>query len=287
MSFRIMRNSISCLFKHSLLALLLTAFSVPAFSQDDIDIAAVTIDDDEQAESRSGWNTTSTRSHSVITNSFFSNWFVSAGLSGSAFYGDNEPEGISKSPFKSFRNSLGISFSLGKWFTPGIGLRTKVNGFWGKENTSQGSDKYKWLALHEQIMLNFSNMFYGYSPDRLYNLIPYIGFGLNRNISYNDNVLGLSIGVLNSFRLSNRVSLNIDLNYSHASRPSSLSSHLSPRTNYSLELSLTYNIGKSGWKKSPDLESIHEMYQMEIDALNAQLHDEQLENESLRNQLKE
>lgn len=259
-------------------------FSLPVFSQDDIDIEALAADD-MQAEALSGWSSTSSRSHSVITNTFFSNWFVSAGVAATAFYGDAEPDGVSKSPFKSFRNSLGLSLALGKWFTPCIGLRTKLNGFWGKENAGTDTSRYKYLALHEQIMLNFSNLFYGYSPDRLYNLIPYAGFGLNRNITYNDNVLGLSLGILNTFRLSNKLSLNADFSYVHASRPTTPTLVLIPRTNYNFELTLTYNIGKSGWKKSPDMEAVHEMYQMEIEAIKAQLEDEQMENETLRRSL--
>ena len=105
-----------------------------------------------------------------------------------------------------------------------------------------------------------------------------------RNISYNDNTLGISFGLLNTFRLSDKVSLNLDLNYN---KPVS-DNHLSPYVlhySYNLEFGITYNIGKSKWKKAPDVEAIHEMYQMEIDAINAQLHDEQQENEQLRQQL--
>ena len=58
-----------------------------------------------------------------------------------------------------------------------------------------------------------------------------------------------------------------------------------PLSAYALEVGVTYNIGKNKWKKTPDVEAIHEMYQMEIDAINAQLEDERTENESLRQQL--
>lgn len=266
----------------TLFALFATSAS---FAQEDIDITAIASEVSE-AEAQSGWSTTTTRHNSVVTNSFFSNWFVSAGIAGTSFFGENEPEGTSGSPFKSFRNNLGLSIATGKWFTPGIGLRLKLNGLWGKgligEQAVEGSFKY--LTLQVQTLFNFSNLFKGYNPTRLYNFIPYAGYGLMRNISYNDNTLGISFGLLNTFRLSDKVSLNLDLNYN---KPVS-DNHLSPYVlhySYNLEFGITYNIGKSTWKKAPDVEAIHEMYQMEIDAINAQLHDEQQENEQLRQQL--
>ena len=71
--------------------------------------------------------------YSVATNSFWSNWFVQANVVGTAFY-SNQERGwdLDKSPFKGFRNNLGFSVALGKWFTPGLGLRTKFNGVWGR-----------------------------------------------------------------------------------------------------------------------------------------------------------
>ena len=73
-----------------------------------------------------------TEKYSVATNSFWSNWFVQANVAGSAFWGNQEEgNGFSKSPLKGFRNNLGFSVAVGKWFTPGLGLRTKFNGVWG------------------------------------------------------------------------------------------------------------------------------------------------------------
>ncbi|MGM9699424.1 MAG: hypothetical protein ACI3Y0_12415 [Prevotella sp.] len=272
--------------KNIIVTILLSLAIANSSAQEDIDITTLANDESKisEAETQSGWNTTSTRQHNVVTNSFFSNWFVSAGLVGTAFYADYEHDGISKSPFKSLRNSFGMSLSVGKWFTPGLGLRTKLNGFWGKENfLAFESSSYKFLALHEQILFNLNNMFYGYDSSRLYSFIPYIGFGLNRNISHNLNALGFSIGLLNSFRVSKRISLNVDINFNRQNR--TLAAQLSPYKSYNCEVSITYNIGNSKWEKTPDVEAIHEMYQMEIDAINAQLQDEQQENENLRNQL--
>ena len=247
---------------------------------------------DESFEAQSGWNTSSTRHYSVTTNSFFSNWFVSAGIVGTALYNENEPDGTSKSPFKSFRNNVGLSMAMGKWFTPGLGLRMKLNGFWGKGLAEPAIGTYesiKYLSFQLQTMFNASNLFVGYNPDRFYNCIPYLGFGLMRNLSYNNNFTGVSVGLLNTFRLSDRVTFNIDLSYMHRNKHKE--AVVAPVCQYlssaGVEIGFTYYIGNSKWKKAPDVEAIHEMYQMEIDAIKAQLEDEQMENEMLRQQIEQ
>ena len=41
----------------------------------------------------------------------------------------------------------------------------------------------KYWTLNEQVLFNLSNLFCGYSETRVWNLIPYAGGGLNRNMS--------------------------------------------------------------------------------------------------------
>ena len=56
--------------------------------------------------------------YQVITNPFWSNWFFSIGGGAEATFGDNDSAG-------SFgkRISPTLNISVGKWFTPGLGLR--------------------------------------------------------------------------------------------------------------------------------------------------------------------
>ena len=75
-----------------------------------------------------------TLKHSVATNSFWSNWFIQVGGEWNAWYsGQEHGSGLSHSPLKGFRSNPGVAVAVGKWFTPGIGLRTKVQGIWGKQ----------------------------------------------------------------------------------------------------------------------------------------------------------
>ena len=235
--------------------------------------------------------------HSVSTNSFFSNWFFQANVAGSAFYSNTESgRGYSKSPLKDFRNNLGFSVALGKWFTPGIGLRTKFNGAWGRAVISEdkGINAMKYWTLNEQVLFNLSNMLYGYSDTRVWNFIPYAGGGVGRNMSYNTYAMGLNAGILNQWRLSRKVAFNLDVSFGiyEPDFDGVLKSGTGQKRNFNtkdrvlnVELGLTYNFGKGTWKKTPDLDAIYALYQSEIDAVSAQLADAYAENDELREQL--
>ena len=243
-----------------------------------------------------------TLKYSVATNSFWSNWFVQANVVGTAFYG-NQEQGWEhdKSPFESYRNNLGFSVAVGKWFTPGLGLRTKFNGVWGR--SVPGNDVYqdkkenasKYWTLNEEVLFNLSNMLCGYNPNRVWNFIPYAGAGIGRNMSYSTYAMDLTVGVLNTFRLSKRVAVNLDVNLlSAVSDMDGLENAKSVTRGFgnydhmiNVEVGLTYNLGKATWSKTPDVEAIKALSQSQIDALNAQVADAQAENAKLKKMLAE
>ena len=234
--------------------------------------------------------------HSVATNSFWANWFVQANVVGSSFWGSQEQQSFKFSKMtKDYRTNLGFSIALGKWFTPGLGLRTKFNGVWGRsiisEDKSLNASKY-W-TLQEQALFNLSNMLMGYNEQRVWNFIPYAGGGVGRNMSYGCYALGFSVGLLNTFRISQKVAFNFDINYGSyepsfdgfsAGGDSKLSLKGRDRV-INVELGLTYRLGKSTWKSTPDIDAMQALSQSEIDALNAQLADLMAENERLGEEL--
>ena len=234
--------------------------------------------------------------HSVATNSFWANWFVQANVVGSSFWGSQEEQSVKFSKMtKDYRTNLGFSIALGKWFTPGLGLRTKFNGVWGRsvisEDKSLNASKY-W-TLQEQALFNLSNMLMGYNEQRVWNFIPYAGGGVGRNMSYGCYALGFSVGLLNTFRISQKVAFNFDINYGSyessfdgfsAGGDSKLSLKGRDRA-INVELGLTYRLGKSTWKSTPDIDAMQALSQSEIDALNAQLADLMAENERLGEEL--
>jgi outer membrane protein OmpA-like peptidoglycan-associated protein len=236
--------------------------------------------------------------YSVATNSFWSNWFISADVSYSAWY-SNEEKGndFKKGLFEDFRRNLGASVAIGKWFTPGLGLRTKVNGIWGRDVQTQNAEDnaIKYWNAQEQVLFNLSNLFCGYKESRVWNLIPYAGVGLLRNCTANEYAHAYSAGLLNTWKLGKHWALNLDLafnisdddisgaaNTNHSSYAVSIPS---ADRYFTAELGLTYNLGKATWSKTPDVEALKALSQSQIDALNAQLADEEAENARLKKML--
>ncbi len=234
--------------------------------------------------------------HSVITNSFWANWFVQANAVGSSFWGSQERSAVKPGKLlKDYRTNLGFSLALGKWFTPGIGLRTKFNGVWGRTVISEDKklNASKYWTLQEQVLFNISNMFMGYNEQRVWNFIPYAGAGLGRNMSYNTYGMGFSVGVLNTFRINHKFAVNLDINYGvydagfDGARGIPVAKHSLKNKDriVNVEVGLTYRLGKSSWKGAVAQDAMNALAQSEIDALNAQLADLQSENDRLNQEL--
>ena len=239
---------------------------------------------------------TPTEKYSVATNSFWSNWFIQVGADWNAWYSAEEHgQGLKRSPFKDFRSNAGLGLAIGKWFTPGIGLRTKLQGFWGKQvydpaTKTVGNDNKYWL-LNEHIMFNMSNLICGYNENRVWNLIPFIGGGIGRTMTHNLYSMDLSAGIQSTWKLSkhlniyleggwNRIESDIDGGVEGDRR--GWDSH---DNNLYAEIGLTFNLGKATWKKTPDVDALNALHQSELDALNAKLNDANAENDRLKNML--
>ena len=140
--------------------------------------------------------------YSVQTNSFWDNWFVS--LNAGAQFSYLYPEG--KQDFKDRITFSGLAY-VGKWFTPGMGMRLAYNGV-----KFQGYDeKMDYMNLHIDAMMNVTNMIMGYDAYRVYNMVPYIGMGGVRVFDQNTYSFGFNAGILNTFRLNDSWKVNLEL----------------------------------------------------------------------------
>jgi len=240
-----------------------------------------------------------TKKYSVATNSFWSNWFVQAGIDWNAWYsGQEHGANLKVNPFKDFRSNPGVALAIGKWFTPGLGLRVKAQGIWGKRvgdndaPTSKVDNGNKYWIAQGQAMFNLTNMFLGYSENRLLDIIPFVGAGVGRSMSHDYYATGLSAGVQASARLSkftrlyaeagwNRYEGDLD-GYDQYYGNRGWDSH---DNNLYVELGLQFNLGKTGWEKTPDLDAINAQHQAALDALNSRLRDAEAENARLREAL--
>ena len=225
--------------------------------------------------------------HRVATNGFWQNWFLGANVTWSAFYGEGERSLVApfrKFPSGTYYNGLGVSLSLGKWLTPVFGLRTKVNAWQiGKKDEGLGGDKY-WTA-NEQLLINATSLFRGYDEQRFWSIIPYVGAGVHRNMTHSHYSTVLSLGLLNTLRLSPRFSANIELAWNSAEGSNSGLALKNRNQHFAVELGLTWHIGKNNWRHATDQEAVSALTEGELDALNAQLADALAENERLQQEL--
>lgn len=208
-----------------------------------------------------------------LLNNFKDNWFIQ--LEGGA--------GVLMSPndksVDKFGDRIGYSFqlSVGKWFSPVVGVRGGVDLYLVKGaakglsndlgirpdlNYADGSDMLSQKAVQVgptfDVMLNLTNWWCGYKPNRVYNGILYLGAGVNFvtakdpredkwSFDYADSHnLSMRLGLLNKFAVSKRVDILLDL------RCDLVQEHFDTektRNLYAAALvGLGYNFGKTEWK---------------------------------------
>ena len=225
--------------------------------------------------------------HKVVTNTFGANWFIQAGANFNASYTSQE-NCCNKNPFSIDRGTFGFDVAIGKWHTPGLGLRTKFQGLWAKQvNTRNDHKSYKFWNVHEDVMFNFSNLFFGYNEKRVWNFIPYLGLGLTSTIEPNNLEFSYNAGILNTFRVSDRFAINFEVytawmegNFDNAVGDPYGSHEKFTARHWDKQVGVKHN-----WDKAPDVEALMAMNQEQIDALNASLREQQDENARLRDLL--
>lgn len=151
--------------------------------------------------------------YSVATNSFWANWFVQAGFSAHMSYTSEERSGLDFfEPLN--RGQIGASLAIGKWFTPGIGLRTKGRAYRSKAVfDGDFHPSYSYWQVTEDVMFNLSNLLCGYNETRVWNFIPYVGIGVGKQMTGGgkDYDFVYNGGLLNTFRINNRVGIFLDI----------------------------------------------------------------------------
>ena len=232
----------------------------------------------------------STDKYKVETNGFWSNWFITAGGGAQMYFGDHDRQ-------VSFgdRLSPALDIAVGKWFTPGIGVRLMYSGLSMNGATQTGvhsNDKpisgkpwqgywleeqsFDFFHLHGDVLFNVSNLLCGYNESRVWNITPYVGVGWMRVWDRpSSNELGGSFGILNSFRISSALDVNLDV------RGTGVSDAFDGETGgkgkdglLSATVGLTYKLPQRGWNRSKtivkyDNEALNEM-RGQLDALRAE-----------------
>lgn len=164
----------------------------------------------------------------VEINSFWSNWFISAGGGAQIYFGDHDRQA-------SFGDRLSgaLDIAVGKWFSPEIGVRLMYSGLSAKGATQKGhlahstgvdvpgkggngywleKSKFNFFNFQIDAMFNASNIIWGYNEKRVYNLNPYVGLGVMRvSDKPAETAIAGHFGLLNSFRLTSCLDLNLDI----------------------------------------------------------------------------
>jgi len=160
-------------------------------------------------------------SRKVETNRFFDNWFMSVGGGAQVYFGDNDSQGRFGK-----RIAPTLDVAVGKWFTPGLGLRLEYSGLQAKgfgpqyaaytngSMNDKGYNKQNWniMHLHGDVLFNLTDMFCGYREGRVYSAIPYVGLGWMHSYDRpKTNELAATVGFINRFRLSSALDLNLEM----------------------------------------------------------------------------
>lgn len=211
----------------------------------------------------------------VQTNKFWNNWFVSVGggFTSGIRHGDKNWSDLF---FDNNYGRWGFDVAVGKWFTPGLGLRLKFNGLDG----AYEGDSYTQRAYRAEALFNASNMFCGYSDTRVWNVVPFAGFGFIGGHS------AMDIGVQSSWRLSSLLNFYVEAALFMADRHGKMLKFNNSYERYmNFSAGLTFNLGETGFKSVPDVSAMMALNAAELDALNVALAEQQAENANLKNQL--
>ncbi|MCF2736351.1 OmpA family protein [Bacteroides caecigallinarum] len=234
--------------------------------------------------------------YKVETNHFFDNWFVSGGFGGQVLFGNHDKQ------VKFFnRIAPALDIAVGKWFTPGIGVRLMYSGLsvkgatqkeghgefpthsTGEDVPGKGGDgywlmkqKFKFYNLHLDALFNMSNILYGYNEKRVYNCSPYFGLGWTRVWESPQSMeVSANVGILNSFRLNDALDLNLDIRGAYVS--DRFDGEFGGRWGeglWSATIGLTYKFKPRGWDRSKTIIRTHDRTS-ELKAMQDKLNDMQ------------
>ena len=163
------------------------------------------------------------RENIVVADGFWKNWFVQAGLDMTL----QNPYGYNFANVFPNGKSFGLDLAVGKWFTHQVGVRGKFN--WENKLPLLKNDHANWLApfhepgenrrkggyiaLYGDVLLNMHNFFGAYRADRTWNMSLYPRVGVNYNFGVSKGSLLVGIGLLNTYRISDRWSVYGDIAY--------------------------------------------------------------------------
>lgn len=159
----------------------------------------------------------------VVTGPIWGNWFVQAGLDMTL----QNPYGCNFSQVFPKGKTFGLDVALGKWFSPHVAIRGKVNWENGlplfenkhlewvgpAEDPTSNIDEGGILILSVDCPVSVKNIFMDYDPDQKWNfyVFPRAGLGCNLAISSSSPMVGVGLG--GTYKVKGRLSVYADMAY--------------------------------------------------------------------------
>ena len=223
---------------------------------------------------------------SYESNKFWDNWFIGVGAGVNATVGSDMNFKI---------GGLAVDANVGKWLTPTFGLRAGYRGIQNAIDLKNGNrtaikdGEWNQHFFHVDAMWNMFESIDGYKETRFYNLIPYAQFGLLKLTgNTKDTEFGAGVGLLNTFRLGERVDFFVDVNLVETRGAiykvnGKKYAHLLAAT-----AGLVFNLGKTNWDRHSSITPVVVPLPFTLDQYNA-LQDRvnalEAENAALKNEI--
>lgn len=159
----------------------------------------------------------------TVTGSIWGNWFVQVGLDMTL----QNPYGCNFSQVFPKGKTFGLDVALGKWFSPHVAVRGKVNWENGlplfenkhlewvgpAEDPTSNIDEGGIVILSVDCPVSVKNIFMDYDPDQKWNfyVFPRAGLGCNLAISSSSPMVGVGLG--GTYKVKGRLSVYADMAY--------------------------------------------------------------------------
>ena len=239
--------------------------------------------------------TTVYEKNAVFTGGFWKNWTLGVDLGAQIYYGDNDWK-VAK--FSEMITFPAIDLYLTKWASPsfGVGLGATYGRFTGLYQTTPSYDtsgmmnpignfrpnsiKYyndaETIYDHQNLALqagsyvnvyalahgDLGNIFFGYNPNRFFDIDAYAGGGVIYGFSESGNAPGatFNLGLINMFRLSDRLRLMLNVRGAFVSDDFDGECYLDENSEkgwlinhkfdglFGTTVGLTFNLDGDGWK---------------------------------------
>lgn len=238
------------------------------------------------AQTKEGWSLEPARKATFINNGFWDHWFIGAGAGANIYFGDRNSDADF---FNRFTVAPEIQF--GKWINPYLGTRIKGAGLTNLHTFNDNAtimSRNRFATVQADLMWSMTDYFMKYNSKRVYSFVPYVGFGWAFGWDYANqpayagghtrvNGMTLNAGIINNFKLSDRVTLSIEF---AATAVRSEFNQVKSSGNYDIlgtaSAGLIFNVGKSATFSEAELRN-----PQEINALNSRINELYAQNQEL------